>query len=76
VENELREQITALCQIEKSCKNEVQQYKIRYDQLDAKYKNLTKQQEQNKIIMANMEKRKEQLEKELANETCSGIKIE
>jgi hypothetical protein len=76
VENELREQITALCQIEKSCKNEVQQYKIRYDQLDAKYKNLTKQQEQNKIIMANMEKRKEQLEKELANEKCSGIKNE
>jgi hypothetical protein len=77
VESELREQIAALCQVEKSCKNEVQQYKQRYDQLDLKYKTLTKQQEQNKVIIANMEKRitdaqqrKDQLEKELALERC------
>uniref|UniRef100_A0AC34G8E5 Uncharacterized protein n=1 Tax=Panagrolaimus sp. ES5 TaxID=591445 RepID=A0AC34G8E5_9BILA len=82
VESELREQIAALCQVEKSCKNEVQQYKLRYDQLDSKYKSLTKQQEANKAVLANMEKRiadaqqrKDQLEKELTIERTTAEKI-
>uniref|UniRef100_A0AC34QVZ5 Macoilin n=1 Tax=Panagrolaimus sp. JU765 TaxID=591449 RepID=A0AC34QVZ5_9BILA len=81
IESELREQIAGFHQYEKSAKNEVQQYKVRYEQLDVKYKTLLKQQEQTKTTINNLEKkigemqnRKDQLEKELMIERSAATK--
>jgi len=81
IENDLRDQVAVLHQYEKSSKNEIQQCRTRYEQLDIKYKTIVKQQEQTKITISNLEKRvleaqnrKEQLEKELMIEKNSGMR--
>ena len=81
IENDLRDQISVLHQCEKSSKNELQQFRTRYEQLDIKYKAILKQQEQTKITISNLEKRvleaqskKDQLEKELMIEKNSAMR--
>lgn len=80
IESELREQISGMHSYEKSAKNEVQQFRARYDQLDVKYKQLLKQHEQSKTIMNTLERkisdtqnRRDQLERELHIERSTSV---
>uniref|UniRef100_A0A7E4ZVW2 Macoilin n=1 Tax=Panagrellus redivivus TaxID=6233 RepID=A0A7E4ZVW2_PANRE len=57
IESELRERISSMQQFERTAKNETQQYKLRCDQLDAKYRAQVKQNEQARLTIVSLEKR-------------------
>lgn len=74
-ETELRTQLTTSQQQEKSAKQELLLLRAKHDQIETKYKQLSKQSEQQKSTMTLLEKRlveiqarKNELEKELLSE--------